>query len=226
MKLRFLGQNCFLITTGTTNILTDPFYSYQKDKSGFLLESTKVDYILLTHVHQDHMADVKQVLEHYPQATLIAQPEICGYFSHSSMVDLNFGGTLEIGKVSIDMVPALHTSSFPDGSYGGLSCGYLLQSEGGNLYLAGDTGLTMEMKLLKEFYGPISISILPVGGHYTMDYKKAAYAAKNLLDCAHVVGCHFDTFPPISIDHQKAKAYFEAMDIELKLPELGEEWEV
>lgn len=225
MKITFLGQNCFLFTYKGKNILTDPFYNFQKEKSGFDISAQKIDFVLITHAHQDHTADVKEVLEHHPDATIIAQPEVCGYFSHSNNVDLNIGGTTQIEDLKITMVNALHTSSFADGTYGGTSAGYVLRLPQGNIYFAGDTGVSTEMSLLSALFGKIDLAILPIGGHYTMCAKQASFAAAELIKTPKVIGCHFDTFPPISIDHEKTKEYFAEKNVEMILPNLGESLE-
>lgn len=226
MKIKFLGQNCFLFTYNGKNILSDPFYNFQKDKSGFDISTQKIDYVLITHAHGDHIADVKEVLQHHPEATVIGQPEICGYFGHSNSIDINFGGSAKFDDIKISMVPAHHTSSFPDGTYGGQPCGYIFRLPDKNIYLAGDTGVMADMGLFPRLFGEISLSILPIGGHYTMCARKAAFAASELLKCNKVIACHFDTFPPISIDHENTKKHFNERNIELIVPVLGEELEV
>lgn len=226
MKIKFLGQNCFLFTYNGKTILSDPFYNYQKEQSGFDIKAQKIDYVLITHAHGDHIADVKEVLENHPDATVIGQPEICSYFGHSNNIDINFGGSAKLEGLKISMVPALHTSSFPDGSYGGLAAGYIFRFEDKrNLYLAGDTGVTSEMSLFPQVFGTLDLSILPVGKHYTMCPRKAAFAASELLKTPKVIGCHFDTFPPIEINHEDAKKHFTDKNIEFTLPKLGEEFE-
>ncbi|MGC4130350.1 MAG: metal-dependent hydrolase [Bergeyella sp.] len=226
MKIKFLGQNCFLFTYNGKNILSDPFYNYQKDQSGFDIKSQKIDYVLITHAHGDHIADVKEVLEIYPEVVVIGQPEICDYFNHPNSIDINFGGSAKIDDLKISMVPASHTSSFPDGTYGGLAAGYIFRfSDGRNLYFAGDTGVSSEMELLQRLYGKLDLAILPVGSHYTMCPRKAAFAASELLKTPKVIGCHFDTFPPITINHENAKKHFADKNIEFVLPELGQEFE-
>lgn len=226
MKIKFLGQNCFLFTYDGTTILTDPFYNFSKDKSGFDISAQKIDYILITHAHGDHIADVAEVLEHYPEATVIGQPEICGYFKAKNSIDINFGGSAKISDLKISMVPASHTSSFPDGSYGGEPSGYIFRFPGNNIYFAGDTGVMADMAYFPQLFGEINLSILPVGGHYTMCARKASFAAAELLKCPKVIGCHFDTFPPIKIDHQVAENLFNEKNVELVLPKLGEEFTV
>ena len=225
MKIKFLGQNCFLLSHNDKNILTDPFYNFQKEQSGFDIKNQKIDYILITHAHGDHIADVQEVLEHYPDAVIIGQPEICGYFKHSNNIDINFGGSAKLENLKISMVPASHTSSFPDGTYGGEPCGYIFRFPGKNLYFAGDTGIMADMSLFSQIFGAIDLAILPVGSHYTMCPRKASFAAAELIKTKKVIGCHFDTFPPIKINHEAAYEKFAERNIEFVLPKLGEEFE-
>lgn len=227
MKFTFLGQNCFLFTYKGKNILSDPFYNYQKEQSGFDIKAHKIDYILLTHAHGDHIADVEEVLTHYPEATIIGVPEVCGYFKNAKNIcDINLGRSAKVEDLKISMVPAHHTSSFPDGTYGGVPVGYIFRlPEGKNMYLAGDTGVMADMELFPRLFGKIDLSILPVGSHYTMCPRKAAFAAGELLKSPKVIGCHFDTFPPITINHDSAMKHFEEKNVELVLPKLGEEFE-
>lgn len=226
MKIKFLGQNCFLFTYNGKNILSDPFYNYQKDRSGFDIKAQKIDYVLITHAHGDHIADVAEVLEKYPDAAVIGQPEICGYFNHPNSIDINLGGSAKIDDLKISMVPASHTSSFPDGTYGGLASGYIFRFPGKNLYLAGDTGVMADMAMFPQLFGKLDLSILPVGSNYTMCARKASFAASELLKTPKVIGCHFDTFPPITINHENAKKLFAERNIDFTLPELGEEFEI
>ncbi|WP_312075960.1 metal-dependent hydrolase [Chryseobacterium sp.] len=227
MKIQYLGQNCFLFTYKDKTILCDPFYNYKKAESGFDITAQKIDYILLTHAHGDHIADVAEVLQHYPEATIIGQPEVCGYFTQAKNTDdVNLGGSAKIDDLKISMVPAHHTSSFPDGTYGGVAAGYIFRlPEGKNLYLAGDTGVMADMQLFPALFGELNLSILPIGGHYTMCARKAAFAASELLKTQKVIGCHFDTFAPIEINHDEAKKHFTDKNVEFVLPKLGETFE-
>ncbi|MBP8084871.1 MAG: metal-dependent hydrolase [Cloacibacterium sp.] len=226
MKIKFLGQNCFLFTYNDKNILSDPFYNFQKGKTGFDISAQKIDYVLITHAHGDHIADVKEVLQHHPDAKVIGQPEICGYFNHPNSIDINFGGSAKVDDMKISMVPAHHTSSFPDGTYGGQPCGYMFRLPEKNVYFAGDTGVMADMAYFPQLFGEINLSILPIGGHYTMCAKKAAFAASKLLKCKKVIGCHFDTFQPITINHDDTKKLFEEQHLDLFLPDLGQEFEI
>ena len=226
MKIQYLGQNCFLFMYKEKNILSDPFYNFQKEKSEFDIAAQKIDYVLITHAHGDHIADVKEVLQFHPDAQIIGQPEICGYFGHPNSIEINFGGSAKFLDLKISMVPASHTSSFPDGTYGGEPCGYIFRFEGKNVYLAGDTGVMADMELFPKLFGNIDLAILPIGSHYTMCARKASFAASELLKTKKVIGCHFDTFPPIKINHDEAKTRFAEKKVELILPELGETFEI
>ena len=225
MTIKYLGQNCFLFTYKEKNILSDPFYNFGKAESGFDIAAQKIDFVLITHAHGDHIADVKEVLQHHPEAQIIGQPEICGYFDHPNSIDINFGGSAKFLDMKISMVPASHTSSFPDGTYGGEPCGYIFRFEGKNIYLAGDTGVMADMQLFPQLFGNIDLAILPIGGHYTMCARKASFAAAELLKTKKVIGCHFDTFEPITIDHESAYNHFNERNVELILPKLGQEIE-
>lgn len=226
MKIKYLGQNCFLFTYNGKNILSDPFYNFQKEKSGFDITAQPIDYVLITHAHGDHTADVREVFINHPDAFLIAQPEICSYYEHPNSIDINFGGSAKFDDMKITMLPAHHTSSFPDGTYGGVPCGYMFRFQKKNLYFAGDTGVMADMELFPRIFGKIDLAILPIGSHYTMCASKASFAASELLKTEKVIACHFDTFTPITIDHQKAKTKFSERKIELILPKLGDEFEM
>lgn len=226
MKIKFLGQNCFLFTYNGKNILSDPFYNFQKEQSGFDIKAQKIDYILITHAHGDHTADVKEVLANHPGVTIIGQPEICAYFNHENQIDINFGGSAKFDDLKITMVPASHTSSFPDGTYGGQPAGYVFRFQGKNLYFSGDTGVMADMAYFPLQFGDITAAILPVGSHYTMCARKASFAASELLKTKRVIGCHFDTFFPIKINHEEAERIFAEKNIDFTLPKLGEEFEI
>ena len=226
MQIKYLGQNCFLFTYKNKNILSDPFYNFGKEKSKFDIKAQSIDYLLITHAHGDHIADVEEVLTTHPEAIVVGQPEICGHFGHANSVDMNIGGSMMIDDLKISMVKADHTSSFPDGSYGGVASGYIFNDGENNIYFAGDTGMMTEMELFSKYFGEINLAILPIGGHYTMDINAAAFAAKNLLKTKKVLGCHFDTFEKIEIEHQESLEIFRNSGVELILPKLGESFKI
>jgi L-ascorbate metabolism protein UlaG (beta-lactamase superfamily) len=132
---------------------------------------------------------------------------------------MNFGKyTFDFGTVR--MVWATHSAGLPDGSYGGNPAGFVLELDHKQIYFAGDTGLTLEMKLLAELYH-LDYAILPIGGNYTMDVDDAVIAA-NYVDCSKVIGVHYNTFPVIEIDKHTAIESFKRAQKQLFLPEIGE----
>ncbi|GIV23582.1 MAG: metal-dependent hydrolase [Bacteroidia bacterium] len=225
MQIQYLGHSAFLITASTgERLLFDPFITpnpLAKDK--VRLEDLRPDYIFLSHAHFDHIADA-ETLSKAHNAPIIGVWEIHSYFEKRGCptYPMNVGGTWSPKKGSelwVKLVPAMHTSSFPDGSYGGVPVGFLISDGKYTVYYAGDTALTLEMELLAERY-VLDLAFLPIGGTFTMDVEDAVEAAL-LLDVAHVVGMHYNTFPPIQIEAQKAQAAFKENDIELHLLEIG-----
>jgi L-ascorbate metabolism protein UlaG (beta-lactamase superfamily) len=132
---------------------------------------------------------------------------------------MNLGGShsFEFGKVK--MVSALHSSVLPDGTYGGSPGGFVVSNAGGAFYYAGDTALTLDMQLIPQEFS-LDFAVLPIGDNFTMGMADAARAAK-LLACKDVVGVHYDTFPPIVIDHTAAVETFKQSGVSLHLPPIG-----
>jgi len=120
----------------------------------------------------------------------------------------------------LKLTAAIHSSSMPDGSYGGNPCGFVVESSEGNFYYSGDTALTMDMKLVKE-QTQLQFAVLPVGDFFTMGIEDAVRAAE-FVGVRNVLGVHYDTFPPIKLDREAAKAAFAAAGKELLLPAIGE----
>src|SRR5690606_32029675 len=132
---------------------------------------------------------------------------------------MNFGGTIPTKFGSAKMVFALHTNSTPEGDYAGVPAGYVLKSNGKAIYFAGDTGLTLEMQLLAE--QKLDWAFLPIGGFYTMDVEDAIKAAE-FIKCRNIVGIHYNTFPPISIDEDESIQRFKDAGLNLHLLKIGE----
>lgn len=224
MQIQYLGHSCFLITAASgEKLLFDPFISgneLAKDKVA--VGDVRADYIFLSHAHFDHIADAETIARN-SDAPIVGVWEIHDYFSKRGLKThpMNVGGTWRSTKseLSVKLVPAIHTSSFPDGSYGGVPVGFVISDGKHTLYYAGDTALSLEMELIAERY-ELTLAFLPIGGTFTMDVEDAVEAAA-LLDVAHVIGMHYDTFPPIQIDHAKARSAFQEYDVTLHLLEIG-----
>jgi L-ascorbate metabolism protein UlaG (beta-lactamase superfamily) len=131
-------------------------------------------------------------------------------------IPMNIGGSIQVGFCTIKLVKAEHSSSFPDGSYGGLATGFVVHSSDFTFYYAGDTALTLDMQLIPLEFN-LDFAFLPVGDNFTMGIKDAAKAAK-LVQCKKVIAMHFDTFAPIEINHDEAIRYYESQQLNLILP--------
>ncbi|WP_145858599.1 metal-dependent hydrolase [Pedobacter suwonensis] len=221
MKYTYYGQSCFVLETAGKKLLFDPFISHNPLAKNIDTKAIEADYILVSHGHADHVADLVELAKQ-TQATVIAMPEIIDWVSKQGIEKvhgMNFGKfTFDWGTVR--MVPATHSSSLPDGSYGGNPAGFVLEVDGKQIYFAGDTGLTIEMKVLADIYN-LDYAILPIGGNYTMDVDDALIATK-YFDCDKVIGVHYNTFPVIEIDTQTALDKFAREQKTLLLPEIGE----
>ncbi|MBC2845305.1 metal-dependent hydrolase [Winogradskyella flava] len=224
MKITFYGHACLGIETNGTHILVDPFISGNEKAAHIDIDSIKADYILLTHAHQDHILDT-EVIAKRTGAIIVSNYEIVVHYQNLGFEGhpMNHGGkwNFEFGKLKY--VNAIHTSSFPDGSYGGQPGGFVLEADK-TIYIAGDTALTYDMKLIgKEF--DLDLAVLPIGDNFTMGVDDAIRASK-FVDCNKVLGYHFDTFGYIEIDKVRAKAKFDAQLKSLKLLNIGDSMEV
>jgi len=223
MNITFLGHASLLIETNGKRIIVDPFITANPLAAEKIsLQNLKVDYFLITHAHQDHVLDVSAIHELNPDAIIISNFEIVTYFANYGINGhgMNHGGSwfFDFGKIT--MVNAWHSSSFADGTYGGNPAGYVLESEEKSIYIAGDTGLTMDMKIIPLFT-KLDLAILPIGDNFTMGIDSAVVAS-DYVDCQNVMGYHFDTFELIKIDHEKAKKTFKKAGKDFILPEIGE----
>lgn len=226
MKITFYGQNCLGIEIKGKYILVDPFISgndLAKDKVN--LNEIKADYILLTHAHQDHTLDAETIAKR-TGAVIVSNFEIATHYQEKGIEvhPMNHGGswTFDFGKVKY--VIAHHTSSFPDGKYGGQPGGFVIEGERKNIYIAGDTALTMDMKLIPR-YTKLDLAILPIGDNFTMGVDDAIIAS-DFVECDKILGVHYDTFGYIEIDHEEAKKKFYDAGKDLMLLEIGESIEL
>lgn len=221
MKYTYYGQSCFLLETSSAKLLFDPFISGNPLAKHVKVEEIAADYILVSHGHGDHVADLVDIAKR-TNAKVICMPEIAGWLQKQGVTNIH---DMNIGKFKFDfgtvrMVAATHSSSLPDGSYGGNPAGFVLDADGMQIYFAGDTGLTLEMKLLAELY-QLEYAILPIGGNYTMDPDDAVIAAA-YVNCDKVIGVHYDSFPVITIDKNFAVESFKRAQKTLLLPAIGE----
>ncbi|SFU46316.1 L-ascorbate metabolism protein UlaG, beta-lactamase superfamily [Pustulibacterium marinum] len=227
MKITYYGQNSLFIEVAGKTIMVDPFISGNENLKGIITaEDIKVDYILLTHAHQDHVLDVETIAKNNEETVIVSNAEIASYYGEKGFKahGMNHGGSWEFDFGKVKYVIAHHSSTFPDGASGGLPGGFVMQAGGKTVYIAGDTSLTMDMKLIPMFF-TLDLAILPIGDNYTMGPDEAVVAAE-FVECDKILGCHYDTFGLIEIDHSKALETFKAKNKELLLLDLGASIEV
>jgi len=214
-RITWLGHSTVLIQSAKgTHILIDPFIAQNpKYPKGFELPS-KIDYILLTHGHGDHISDVVPVAEKHG-STVVAIYELAAYVESKGVaktIGMNLGGTVQLADVAATMVEAKHSSGAQDSEgthYVGVAAGYVLSlADGPTLYHAGDTSVFGDMQVIRELYHP-QVAMLPIGGHYTMDPKQAALAVRYLSPQI-VLPLHFGTFPPLTGTPEQLAALLDA----------------
>ena len=222
MKLTYYGHSCFAAQIANKTLLFDPFISGNELARKVDVKRIAADYILISHAHWDHLADAADIAKR-TGATLVSNYEIIQYFGKQGLEKahpLNHGGAHRFDFGRVKFVNAIHSSSLPDGAYGGNPGGFVVETDQGNFYYSGDTALTMDMKLIGEST-QLRFAALCLGDNFTMDVEDAIKAA-DYINCREILGLHFDTFPPIKIDHQNAINKFKAAGKRLHLLQPGE----
>jgi L-ascorbate metabolism protein UlaG (beta-lactamase superfamily) len=203
-RITWLGHATVLVQTAKgTNLLIDPFIAQNpKFPRSFDLPS-KIDYVLLTHGHGDHISDVVPVAKKHG-STVVAIYELADYVARQGVdrdktIGMNLGGTVQLGDVAASMVDAKHSSGAEDENgthYVGVAAGFVLTiADGPVLYHAGDTHVFGDMRLIGDLYRP-QVAMLPIGGHFTMGPREAALAVR-YLGAKTILPLHFGTFPPL-----------------------------
>lgn len=221
MQFTFYGHACFSIASGGKRFLFDPFISGNPLAKDIDVNSIQADYILVSHAHIDHTADLISIAKR-TGAIVIGAWEVAEWVKkhgYENVHPMNFGRfSFPFGDVRF--VQAAHSSSFADGTYGGSAGGYILKLEEGCFYYTGDTGLMLDFQLIPNFAKP-DFTIMPIGGNFTMDIADAVIAA-GYIQCNKIIGVHYDTFGYIVIDKEQAVQQFANAGKELFLPQIGE----
>ena len=221
MKVQYYGHSCFAVEVNGKTLLFDPFITPNTLAASIDANSVKADYILISHGHEDHIADAVSIAKR-TGAVVIAAWEIHLWLNKQGVTNthpMNTGGKwiFDFGKVKC--VTAQHSSSLPDGTYGGNPMGFIIESTEGSFYYAGDTALTYDMKLIGE-YRTLNFAFLPIGDNFTMGVDNAIIAS-DYINCKKIIGMHYDTFGYIKIDKQNAINKFELSGKELILMDIG-----
>ncbi len=214
MKIIWLGHGSFRIETEGQVLLVDPWLTgnpaLSKEQHDAALSGAT--HLILTHTHFDHVADILPLAKAL-KIPVVGQYDLMGFWGESegiATIGFNKGGTVDLGGPKLAMVPACHSSTFTTEEglrASGSEVGYMLISEGKTVYISGDTGLMADMDWMGDYFKP-DVGILSAGGHFTMDMKQAAYAAKRYFNFKTVIPCHYKTFP---ILEQSAEALSAAL---------------
>lgn len=221
MKTTYYGHACFSVVVNQRTLLFDPFITGNELAKGIDVNKLPADYILISHAHEDHIADAVAIAKR-TGATVVSSYEValwCASKGATKIRPMNHGGGAQFDFGRVKLVNAVHSSSFPDGTYGGHPAGIVVESSEGNFYYSGDTALTMDMKLIGESV-KLKFAVLCIGDNFTMGAEDAVKAAE-FVKCDEVLGVHYDTFPQIKIDHQAATAKFQAAGKRLHLLKPG-----
>lgn len=223
MEITYYGHSCFLVNLKGVKILFDPFITPNPIASHVDVEAIETDFILISHGHEDHVADVESIAKR-TGAKIISNFEIVSWFGSKGLENshpLNHGGKIELSNgVHAKYVNAVHSSVLPDGTYGGNPGGWVIESDEQSFYYSGDTALTYDMKLLGEFH-KLDFAILCIGDNFTMGIEDSAIAA-NFVNVKEVIGMHYDSFGYIKIDHESAKKHYKNKGLNLTLLNINE----
>ncbi|MCM0667256.1 metal-dependent hydrolase [Flavobacterium tyrosinilyticum] len=225
MKITYYGHASLGIEVGGKHIIVDPFITGNPQAASINLSTIKADYILLTHAHADHVLDVEAIAQN-TKAVIVSNAEIASYYAKKGFNShpMNHGGSWKFDFGKVKYVNAIHSSSFPDGSYGGNPGGFVIEGEHKNIYIAGDTALTYDMKLI-PLRTKLDLAILPIGNNFTMDVEDAIIAS-DFVECDKVLGYHYDTFGYIEINHEEAIRKFFDKGKDLMLLPIGDSIEL
>ena len=222
MKATCYGHACFAVEVSHRTLLFDPFITPNELAKSVDVNKIAADFILISHGHADHLADAAAIAQR-TGATLISNYEVTVWFGRQGIQKthpLNHGGGCRFDFGRVKFVNAIHSSGLPDGSYGGNPGGFVVETSEGNFYYSGDTALTLDMKLIGEAT-PLKFAALCIGDNFTMGVDDAVKAA-GFVRCDEILGLHYDTFPPIKIDHAAAREKFKAAGKQLHLLRPGE----
>jgi len=222
MKVTYYGHSCFGVEVGGKSLLFDPFITPNELAKDINIDTIPADYILISHGHDDHVADAVKIGQR-TEAKIISNYEIVMWFEKKGIENchpMNHGGQWAFDFGTVKYVNAVHSSLLPDGTYGGNPGGFVIKSNEGSFYYAGDTALTYDMKLIGETEN-LNFAFLPIGDNFTMGINDAVKAS-DFINCSKIIGMHYDTFGFILVDKDKAKDEFKVNNKELTLLNIGE----
>ncbi|MGQ3674614.1 metal-dependent hydrolase [Xanthobacter sp. TB0139] len=238
MKITWFGHAAFRLDFADKGVLIDPFYTGNPVFTSGVENATRgATHILLTHGHGDHIGDtpaiVAKAAENGVEIPVVTNPEVVSYLTHqgcqTSYVDMNTGGTVELGGFSVTMVRADHSSGGPGApaEYLGNPTGLIVKVPGQpTVWHMGDTDIFSDMELICEIHAP-KVVFVPIGDRYTMGAKVAAMAVKRFLPgVAVVVPIHYGTFPILAPDAKEFVKELENHPVKVMVPSPGDSFEI
>ena len=230
MKIIWLGHSGFRIEIADQVLLVDPWLTgnpmFPTERRAEAIKGAT--HVLVSHGHGDHSADAVMIAKELEIAT-VGIYDLMTWWEGSEGIEtigFNRGGTVALGEVLVTLVAASHSSSLESENgpvYTGSECGFMIAGEGHTIYFSGDTDVMADMEIFADLHAP-DIGILCAGGHFTMDMKRAGYAAKRFFDFKTVIPCHYRTFPLLA---QSAEVLSTALpDVRVIEPEVLETIEI
>ncbi|MDU8945382.1 metal-dependent hydrolase [Ovoidimarina sediminis] len=219
MNIVWLGHSGFRIEIEDQVLLIDPWMTgnpvFPEDRRAEAVSGTT--HILLTHGHGDHSGDALSIHKE-TGAPIVGIYDLMSWWAETEgaeVIGFNKGGTVTLGGVSVSMVNATHSSSVGGASgpvYAGAEAGFMIRGEGKTIYVSGDTDIMADMAWMGEYHAP-EIGILCAGGHFTMDMKAAAWAARKYFNFSTVIPCHYKTFPLLAQDAEELRSGLPGVDV-------------
>lgn len=228
MTVTYYGHSAIQIETGGTTLLFDPFIDDNPHCEGVVTAADlSPDVVLLTHAHGDHYGDTEAIVKR-ASPMVVGPYEVVQYVGkqtgHEDTHPMNAGGAWDFDWGRVTNTYARHSSSFPDGTYGGLASGFVLEAEGTTVYNTGDTCRFAEMAWTGEQYD-INLLFLPIGDDFTMGPDEAVEAVK-MLRPALVVPVHYNTFPYIETDPEAFAEAVRQTSTKARVMEPGESFDL
>lgn len=219
MNIIWLGHSSFRIEIGNQVLLVDPWLTGNPMLPELLHDNAVngATHILVSHGHGDHAGDAVALSKRL-SIPVVGIYDLMSWWEGAheiSTVGFNKGGTVQLGDVAVTMVNAVHSSSIASENgpiYAGHEAGFMISGEGKTIYFSGDTDICMDMQLMQELHTP-EIGILCAGGHFTMDMKRASYAAKKFFEFETVIPCHYRTFPLLEQNADLMKAELDGVNV-------------